>query len=77
MFLSKDINPSKSVYYIGSKVISSMIRAKEEKFDFFDLYHIVNDNEKTNLSLFIYTVDWLYLLGMIDQNEDGELIRCF
>jgi len=76
MIISNDIHPKKKVYYIGALIIEELKLLKSREFDFFDLYLSLNAKEKISINLFSLGLDWLFLLGAID-NKNDKLIVCF
>ncbi|WP_411785151.1 ABC-three component system middle component 6 [Escherichia coli] len=46
--------------------------------DIIELYNeFISKNNKPAFTQYIYTLNWLYLLGLVDANENGDLILCF
>ncbi|GAB1536276.1 hypothetical protein ADMFC3_19070 [Geovibrio sp. ADMFC3] len=41
-----------------------------------DLYAEIKRTHNISLSLLILCVDWLFLIGLISINDDGEIILC-
>lgn len=76
MITGKDINPRKKIYYLGGVIIEILKKHTEQNMAFFDIFHIVNEKEKISVNLFTLTLDWLFLLGVIDHNK-GEIKKCF
>lgn len=76
MLLDKDTNPERDVYYLGAKVIEVMSE-NPEIVEFFDIYEKVNLHEKVSLNLFSLTLDWLYILGVIEGSGEGHIEKCF
>lgn len=77
MILSKDINPEKSIYYIGSLVIDSLNYWDDTLIDFFELYKAVNQKKTVTMQLFVLSIDWLFLLGLIKPEQHGKIEKCF
>ncbi|HAN76754.1 MAG TPA: hypothetical protein DCQ31_02700 [Bacteroidales bacterium] len=77
MLLSTNIKPDKDVYYLGAKVIEILSEASSNKIDFFDTFHKLNSIEKISMSLYILTLDWLYIIGIVKQSNDKYLEKCF
>ena len=75
MIISKDINPQRDLYYLGAKVIEILSSSNDSKFDFFSVYEILKTSEKISVHLFILTLDWLFINGIIDEPEQGSLRR--
>ncbi|MDL2257331.1 hypothetical protein LJC06_03915 [Bacteroidales bacterium OttesenSCG-928-I14] len=76
MILGKDINPQKEIYYLGSIVIEVLKLSEKKDNDFFYLYRQVNEKERVSVNLFALTLDWLFILGLIN-NKNGLIHRCF
>lgn len=76
MIVSNDIHPQREVYYLGGVILSIFSSFKNDEYDFFSLYQEVNKKEKITINLFALTLDWLFLLGLID-NKKGVIYKCF
>lgn len=76
MIVSKDINPERDVYYLGARVIE-IISNEPDFFDFFDVYNKINLSEKVSMNLYSLTLDWLYLIGVIENSKKGHIQKCF
>jgi len=77
MIVSKDINPERDCYYLGAKVIEILANSESKEFDFFEVFQKINTSEKVSVGLFALTLDWLYLIGVLDNLENGGLKKCF
>ncbi len=77
MIVSRDINPERDFYYLGAKIIEIISESTSERFDFFDVFETLNKSEKISINLFSLTLDWLYLLGVIEKFDKGKIIKCF
>jgi hypothetical protein len=76
MIIGKDIHPQKKIYYLGAIVLESLKSSDNGGCDFFSLYQQVIKKEKISINLFTLTLDWLFILGLINNKE--ELIqKCF
>lgn len=76
MIVSNDTNPERDVYYLGAKVIE-IISNEADFFDFFDVYNQINLSEKVSMNLYSLTLDWLYLIGVIENSKKGHIQKCF
>lgn len=76
MIVSKDINPERDVYYLGAKVIEAISNYSQE-VDFFDLYKVINSSEGISMNLYALTLDWLHIMGAIENSESGNIRKCF
>lgn len=77
MIVSKDISPERDVYYIGARIIELLSNETELLVDFFDLYKNLNVTEKISINLYSLTLDWLFIIGVIDNANNGNIKKCF
>ncbi len=77
MIISRDIHPERDFYYLGAKTIDAIISLEKKEFDYFVLFEKLNEVDKVSVNLYAFTLDWLYLIGVIDKSENGRLKRCF
>ena len=76
MIIDKDTNPSRDVYYIGSELLAILDKHDFKEIDLVDAFNLLNKKVKISMSLFILTVDWLFLLGSI-KSQKGLIEKCF
>ncbi len=78
MIINKDIHPERKIYYLGALVLDAIKQSSGKEIDFFDTYQKVNDRSKIKISIMLFTLalDWLYLLGLITNNQ-GRIEKCF
>lgn len=76
MILGKDIHPQRKIYYLGAIVIEILKSTDNKGDDFFSLYEQVSNKEKISMNLFALTLDWLFVLGLIE-NKKGLIQKCF
>lgn len=76
MLISNETNPSKSVYYIGGIILSVLENKTNSTIDFLDLYREMNNSHKISLQLFLFSIDWLYLINKVKIDNKGYLIKC-
>lgn len=77
MIVSKDVNPERDFYYLGAKVIEVLSSEDDEIVDYFDIFQKINSSEQVSINLYSLTLDWLYLIGVIDNSEKGNIRKCF
>lgn len=77
MIISKDINPERDFYYLGAKTIQILSSNKDDKMDFFSVFHALKKSEDISLNLFILTLDWLFIIGAINESHKGYIVKCF
>lgn len=63
MLILKNINPKYSVFYIGWLVLK-IIQEKKEN-DIMEIYYDLNNQIDISFSLYLFTLDWLYLANAI------------
>lgn len=73
MIVSQDIKPERQVYRIGASILFELQACEE--IDAFELYHKVHSKSAITLGLFMLSLDWLYILGAIENNK-GVLRSC-
>ena len=76
MIIDKDTNPSRDVYYLGSELLAILDKHDSKEIDLVDAFDLLNKKVKISMSLFILTVDWLFLLGSI-KSQKGLIEKCF
>lgn len=71
MIISQNINPKRNLYYIGSLIIEIMEKYKKTT-SVHNLFESLNKNKKDKISysLFVLSLDWLFLINVINVNGD-------
>lgn len=77
MIISKDTNPEKDLYYLGARVLEVLASMEGAKVDFISLFQAVNAKFTLSNNLFSLSLDWLFLLGLIELADHGEIKKCF
>jgi hypothetical protein len=79
MIIPQDIKPEKSLYFLGSIVLTIFEEENNYSIDVEVLYYKFGDkfNEMISYSYFLYVLDWLYILNLIDYNKDNKIFKCF
>jgi hypothetical protein len=77
MLLPNDISPKNSIYYTGAMLLESINKSVDNNFEFFELYQEMQKNHLISWQLFIFSIDWLYLLGSIRFDQKGRIEKCF
>ena len=73
MLVNINTNPQRNIYYLGSLVLEIL---KDYKvIELLDLYEIVNKKEEINMQLFIFVLDWLFIIDAIEQTN-GKIELC-
>lgn len=74
MILPDLINPKYSLYYCGALVLRSL--QGDTKVPVLDLYMRINADSKMEYSLFLLSMDWLYLMGKVKIENDNQVSVC-
>lgn len=77
MIASKDVNPENDIYYLGSLLIDVLASLDSIEVDYIVLFHLFNQKQKISLCMFTLVLDWLFLLGVIDCTDKGDVFKCF
>ncbi len=73
MLLPDNIHPDNSIYYNGALVLNVLHDFK--KIDLLDLFYEVRLLRQMSFSIFLLSLDWLYLTDIIE-NIDGSVKLC-
>lgn len=76
MILSNDIKPERQIYRLGALLLDVLQETPSKTAESFDVYTRLNTREGVSLSVFMLTLDWLFLLGAI-KNDKGRIEKCF
>ena len=79
VIISPDTHPERDLYFIGSLLIEVLDKADTNKVEFFEALELINanrNNNKVSINLFILSINWLFLLDII-QFEEGCIKKCF
>jgi hypothetical protein len=75
MIVDYENNPQNSIIYT-SGVVLSFIKDNKGKVNFDDLYKYCKCH-KMEYSIFILTIDWMFLVGIIKGiNDRNEVVLC-
>lgn len=74
MIVSSDIAPDKNLYFIGGLILQSLQKTPQNDLD--ALFSEINSGYEIAFSFYLYALDWLFLLSLIDASEEGEILLC-
>ncbi|WP_412103707.1 ABC-three component system middle component 6 [Raoultella ornithinolytica] len=79
MILSNSIRPQYTIYFLGAKLIQCIQEQASTTLDSIDLFDKFKDiiTSKITFVQYMYTLNWLYLLDLIELNENGDIVICF
>lgn len=74
MLLPDNIQPEMSIYYNGAMVLVCL--KSENKQDLIELYKNVKKQYEMTFSVYLLSLDWLYLIDLAKCNDRGEIELC-
>ncbi|MDP1814179.1 MAG: hypothetical protein Q8K92_06985 [Leadbetterella sp.] len=77
MIISSDIKPDRDLYFLGSKVIEVLLASEEIEVDYFDLFKKMNSELEITINLYTLVLDWLFIIGVIENAQNGLIKKCF
>jgi hypothetical protein len=75
MLVPDNIHPENTIYYNGAIVLDFI--QKNKIMSVVDLYLRVVDERNMSISVFILSLDWLFLIDVIRLNEKYGIELCF
>ena len=76
--LDRDAKPTNSIYYIGGIMIDYLAKYHAEtSIDFFDFHNRLCKLHIISIHQYIFALDWLYLLELIETDSKGNIKKCF
>ena len=75
MLLPDNIHPELSIYYNGSLILNELKKRSHQTI--MDLYHTVKKSNEMSFSIFVLSLDWLYLIDAAQITEEGVFKKCF
>lgn len=75
MLINYDIPPKQNLYYIAALIIKALIQTGDSSIDVTTLYTTTQKqtDDKIYYTPFILSLDWLYLLGVVNVDQNGGL----
>ncbi len=77
MLLSKHTKPSQNIFYIATKTLETLKNEQSKVIFFSDCYEKINSEIAIPISKFILALDFLYLINLVDKNDEGDIVKCF
>lgn len=74
MLIPDNIHPENTIYYNGAIVLN--IIQKDRVMKVVDLYLHVTNKRHMSISVFLLSLDWLFLIDIIRLNEKSEIELC-
>ena len=74
MIVNVDSKPEDNIYYIAGMLIKIL---KNNSYSIIDLYKEYQKNNRTSFCLYILSIDWLQLIGIIEIKDNRcIIIKC-
>jgi hypothetical protein len=77
MIVDNNVNPERDLYYLGGILIDVLSTKKKKEIDYMELYQLFNKKQEVTINLYSLTLDWLFILGLINKGENGKIKKCF
>lgn len=74
MLLPDNVHPELSIYFNGAIVLSEL--NKNHQQNILELYSNIKKKHDMSFSVFILSLDWLYLINIAKINEKGVISKC-
>lgn len=74
MLLPDNIHPERSIYYNGALVLQAI--QEHGVLELLDLYKDVQSRKEISMPVFVLSLDWLFLLGLVNLTEQGFVELC-
>lgn len=74
MLLPDNIHPELCIYYNGSVILAELGKKTEQKL--LELYYNVKKSNDMSFSVFVLSLDWLFLIQSAQINEKGVVRKC-
>ena len=75
MLLPDNIHPELSIYYNGSLILNELKKTSHQTI--MDLYYTIREENGMSFSVFVLSLDWLYLIEAAQITEEGIVKKCF
>jgi hypothetical protein len=79
MIITQSENPKNSLYFMGAQVLHVLMNERFGLIDTLILYNKLNERLQENITFhkFLTTLDWLFIVGLIDISDQGDIKKCF
>lgn len=74
MLLPDNVHPEQSIYYNGVFLLQIIRESRSEEM--LSLYFRVREIREMSLPVFVLCLDWLFVLGVLDVNQQGLVELC-
>ncbi|MGL4209877.1 MAG: ABC-three component system middle component 6 [Candidatus Adiutrix sp.] len=74
MLLPDNVHPELSIYYNGALILHTL--KKENKQPVVELFERIREESGMSFSVFVLSLDWLYLIDAAKVNTSGVVELC-
>lgn len=74
MLIPDNMNPELSIYYNGSIILSCLY--EKDNQNLMELYCNSKNKHEMSFSIFILSLDWLYLIDIARYSDGGQIKLC-
>ncbi|MER8325690.1 ABC-three component system middle component 6 [Acinetobacter baumannii] len=75
MLILTERKPETSLYYLGSEIIKILLEQDCELF-LSEIYQQISKKNTIGLNRIILSLDWLYMIGLVEESEHGKIKLC-
>lgn len=68
-----DSDPKLNPINIGASILNSMARSEYSELEVGFLYEVVRAEFNASYDVFVYTLDWLFIVGAVTMNSEGRV----
>ena len=78
MIIDSDKHPERNVYFIGARQLALLQAAKAKQYDIQTLFRKYNKTNHVRISFdyHLLGLDWLFILGLVESDDDGNVLLC-
>ncbi|QIK15089.1 hypothetical protein G7090_17670 [Leclercia sp. 29361] len=69
-----DTDPKANPIYIGGLILRVFRDNDSRIIDITNLFEMVNDTLELSFDLFLYSLDWLFIIGTVQLDGNGDII---
>ncbi len=75
MLILTERNPETSLYYLGSEILKIL---SEQGSDLYlsEIYKFISKKNMIGLNRVILSLDWLYMIGLVEESKEGKITLC-
>jgi hypothetical protein len=75
MLILTERNPETSLYYLGSEILRIL---SEQDSDLYlsEIYKFISKKNIIGLNRVILSLDWLYMIGLVEESKEGKITLC-